>query len=137
MTAERIPWKMPNWEEEEPVYEEEEQQESGGGDKSPQPGQQQELDEIKMPLEGMTFAIVGNVDDRDSLVEKIEANGGSVSANVTKKVTHVISSHEEINATSKLSKLKTAVNYGIPLHEVSFVTNLIASAVRFSSLPFL
>lgn len=124
-TVVRTEWQIPNWEEEEEDYEEVKSR-----SKSPKKRSREEYEEEvenSLAFTGCVFALVGTTfEDKDELIAKIEDNGGTISPNVTKKVTHVITTTEEENKARKPSKLKTAEKYELPIEHEDYIDKEIA-----------
>lgn len=64
---------------------------------------------------------MGDVANKDTLTESITQRGGQVNANVVKKVTHVVSTYDEVSKAKQTTKIANAVKWDIPILSSGFI----------------
>lgn len=69
----------------------------------------------------LLFSFVGDVANKDTLTESITQRGGQVNANVVKKVTHVVSTYDEVSKAKHTTKIANAIKWDIPVLSSGFV----------------
>jgi len=79
-------------------------------------------EEAKELFKDKKFAIAG-IDDKNEWQKKIDAHGGEVINNVTKNVTHLVATKEEVE--KKSSKINSANKNNIPIVSLKFLEDCI------------
>lgn len=69
----------------------------------------------------LLFSFVGDVSNKETLTESITQRGGQVNANVVKKVTHVVSTYDEVSKTKQTTKISNAIKWDIPVLSSGFI----------------
>ena len=67
------------------------------------------------------FTFVGSIPDKDDLIDKIEKAGGSVVTTLSKKVTHVITTYEDVTKAKLPQKLTNAMKQKLPILDPHFI----------------
>lgn len=73
----------------------------------------------------LLFSFVGDVSDKETLTESITQRGGQVNANVVKKVTHIISTYDEVSKAKQTTKIANAIKWDIPILSSGFINKSI------------
>mgnify|MGYP002381034847 FL=1 len=73
----------------------------------------------------MLFSFVGDVPNKDTLTESVTQRGAQVNANVVKKVTHVITTYDEVSKAKQITKIANAIKWDIPVLSSGFINKSI------------
>jgi len=73
-------------------------------------------------FKGCIFAFVGDLPSKERMQESIESRKGTVQTSVTKKVTHVVSTYDEVSKSKPPAKITNAIKWGIPIVSSGFIT---------------
>eukprot|EP01112_Ceratiomyxa_fruticulosa_P003582 TRINITY_DN138_c0_g1_i5.p1 TRINITY_DN138_c0_g1~~TRINITY_DN138_c0_g1_i5.p1 ORF type:complete len:680 (+),score=156.34 TRINITY_DN138_c0_g1_i5:230-2269(+) len=87
------------------------------------------------PLDGLVISICGSLSQPQAALNKlITSNGGTFSASVSKKTTHLVTTEED--AAEGNSKVDKAKEYGIHIVSEEFLTQSIAKGVKQNEADF-